>query len=581
MGDLDRPESLTNIPAPTAQSEIRRRVIYLMMFRLVLISLVLGSTLLIWWVTDADISSASSIAVFVIIGATYLLTVIYGIALQRGVDPGRLGELQTIADLITTTLLVHVTGGAKSAYTFFFALSIIGAATIRFRRGAVITAIASAVLFTGVSLLAWSGLVPEPSTLGIPTAELRGIELARYVGLNLATFAGVGFLAVNLGQQIQQTVASLESEREAAADLYTLHEDIVRCLSSGLITIDERDRVLTINRAACELLRTQPARTVGRPLELLLPGIGAKLARLPRRGSLRRGDLVTRRGDEKIVVGLSVSPLRDNADRVIGRVLNFSDLTELRTMEKQVKHAERLAAIGTLAAGIAHEIRNPLASISGSIELMTSAPDQDNRPLMRIVTREIDRLNVMISDLLDYANPGPRELVEFDVAALVHETVHVFEQDHAFDGVELRITDDSLRAGLLLTGDAGRIRQVFWNLLRNAAQAATDGGANVVVHISEAEGYAVIEVRDDGPGMSADQISQVFDPFFTTKKGGSGLGLATSHNIITEHGGSIEARSPEGDGARFVVRLPLETTGTFAEWRKDRPVPAYTRSQDE
>ncbi len=573
---------LAGRPALSARSENERRVVYLMLFRLVLITLVLGATLLLWTFLDADISGAGSLSVFVIIGLTYLLTVLYGLALRRGADPARLGHLQLNADLVITTLLVHVTGGVMSAYTFFFPLSIIAAATLRFRAGAITAAVASAVLFISVSLLGWSGLVPMPHASGVNPTQLGVLAMARSLGLNLAAIVGVGFLAVNLGAQLQRTVASLASEREAAADLYTLHEDIVRSLSSGLITVDERDRVLTINGAACELLQVTPAQAIGRPIERIAPGLGTRLSTLPARDSLRRGDMVTTVAGEKLVLGITVSPLRDNQDRVIGRVLNFSDLTDLRKMEKQVKHAERLAAIGTLAAGVAHEIRNPLASISGSIELLSSAPDQDNRPLMEIITREIDRLNQMITDLLDYTNPGPRELVEFDYAAMVCETAEVFQRDPAFAGVDIAIDEGSTTSGLLLLGDPGKLRQVIWNLLRNAGEAALTGSGTVHLRVAEEAGMAVAEVRDDGPGMDEGQISQVFDPFFTTKQGGSGLGLATSHSIITEHGGEIRAHSAgRGKGARFVARIPLERTGSFAEWRRSEAVPAYTGRRDE
>ncbi len=568
--------------AVSLRDESQRRVVYLMLFRLVLITLVLGATLLLWAFTKADISGVGSLSVFAIIGLTYLLTVFYGLALRRGADPEKLGRLQLHGDLVITTLLVHVTGGVESAYTFFFPLSIIAAATVRFRSGAITAAIAGAVLFISVSLLGWSGLVPLPHASGVDPTQLSVVGLARALGLNLAAIIGVAFLAVNLGAQLQRTVASLASEREAAADLYTLHEDIVRCLSSGLITVDERDRVLTINAAACELLQVTPGQAVGRTIDRIAPGLGAKLADLPARDSLRRGDMVTNVSGEKLVLGITVSPLRDNQDRVIGRVLNFSDLTELRKMEKQVKHAERLAAIGTLAAGVAHEIRNPLASISGSIELLSSAPDQDNRPLMEIITREIDRLNQMITDLLDYTNPGPRELVEFDYAAMVCETAEVFQRDPAFAGVDVAVDDGSTTSGLLLLGDPGKLRQVVWNLLRNAGEAALSGSGTVRLRIAEDNGSAVVEVSDDGPGMDEGQISQVFDPFFTTKQGGSGLGLATSHNIINEHGGEIRAHSEgRGKGARFVVRIPVERTGSFAEWRRNEGVQAYTGRRDE
>ncbi|HUH03524.1 MAG TPA: ATP-binding protein [Kofleriaceae bacterium] len=579
----ERPESLTTIPAPTARAEVERRVIYLMLFRLVLITLVLGATALLWWLGDADLASWSALLVFGVIAMTYLATVIYAIALRRGANLNRLINVQLAGDVLTATLLVHVTGGAGSAYTFFYPMAIVGAATVRFRSGAMSVAVASVAFFIASSLLAWLGVLPAPSPHGVSGADLSAIELARALGLNLAAFAGVAFLAVNLGQQLQRTVASLESEREAAADLYALHEDIVRCLSSGLVTVDARDRVLTINQVACEILETAPGASVGRPVDQVLPGLAAKLEGLPARDSLRRDDLVVRLGARSLVLGLSISPLRDNQDRVIGRVLNFQDLTDLRKMEKQVQHAERLAAIGTLAAGVAHEIRNPLAAISGSIELLRSAPDEDNRPLMDIITREIDRLNRMIGDLLDYANPGPREFVEFDFAELVHETLAVFARDTGLNEVTVQVAKGSLEHGLAIVGDPSKLKQVLWNLLRNAAEAARTGGGTVSVRVDRDRQDALVEVLDSGPGIDENHISHVFEPFFTTKKSGSGLGLATSHNIILEHGGTIRAESHEGQGARFVVRLPLDSSGTLD---RQRGVPAesvqrYTRERDE
>jgi two-component system sensor histidine kinase PilS (NtrC family) len=536
-----------------AATGLRRRVTYLMLFRLVLISLVLGATIFLSTLGDYDIASPYSLILFAIIGTTYLLTVIYAVALQRGFDPARLGDVQMVADLATTALLVHVTGGASSAYTFFFPLAIIGAATIRYRKGAVAVAAASVALFVAVSLLGWKGILPTPAGQRILPTDLGSLEVIRAMALNGAAIASVAVLAYTLGAQIQRTAESLEFEREAAADLYALHEDIVRSLSSGLITIGTRGNVLAVNQAAVDMLDRPPTELIGRPVDAVLPGIDALLAGVDARDLLRRGDLTI--GERAF--GISVSPLRDNGDRLIGRVVNFQDLTELRQMEGQVKRAERLAAIGKLAAGIAHEIRNPLASISGSIELLRAAPADDAAALMAIITREIERLNRMISDLLDYANPQPRERVPFDLAALVDETLRVFVQDKSFDGVEVVLDPGSPTEGLLLEGDPAKLRQVLWNLLRNAAEAATAGGKHVTVKVGRGDDMAVVEILDDGAGMEPSVVEHVFEPFFTTKRRGTGLGLATSHNIVAEHGGRIQVVSEPGAGSSFTVLLPV------------------------
>lgn len=545
---------------------LRRRVVYLMLFRLVLISLVLGSTLVLWWLSDVDLSTPSSMVVYAIIATTYLLTIVYALAVNRAVDLVRLANIQLALDLVTSALLMHVTGGAQSAYTFFFPLAIIAAAIVHFRTGAVVVAGAAALLYSAVALLGWLELLPVPQGQAVLPWHATAVELGRAMALNLAACAGVAVLASNLGSQIQQTSLSLASQRDVTANLYALHEDIVRSLSSGLLTVDPGGAVLTVNQAACDILGAPADALVGRPLAEIMPGIEHALAELGTQHVAQRRDLVRARPDgAEQVLAVSVSQLRSNRDEVIGGVVNFQDLTEMRTMERQVRRAERLAVIGTLAAGVAHEIRNPLASISGSIELLRAAPQvdagDDSGALMDIVTREVDRLNALITDLLDYTNPQPRALVGFDLAGLARETVQVFVQDRSVEGV--RVTCEGL-AALEIVADPGRIRQVLWNLLRNAGEAAR---SRLVVRVGRRDAMAVVEVCDDGPGIEPEHLERVFDPFFTTKHQGSGLGLATCHSIAREHGGNIHAENQPGGGCRFVLALPLSTQPRPAEER--------------
>ncbi|HWM87888.1 MAG TPA: ATP-binding protein, partial [Kofleriaceae bacterium] len=385
------------------------------------------------------------------------------------------------------------------------------------------------------------------------------IDLSRSLGLNLAAIVGVSILALNLATQLQRTSASLASERTAAADLLTLHSDIVRCLSSGLLTVDPWDMVLTVNLSACEILSTTPARAVGAPVEKLLPGLSAQMTGLGAKGALQRGELtVARPGQLDLVIGISVSPLADHGGRFLGRVVNFQDLTDLRKMEVSVKQAERLAVVGGLAAAVAHEIRNPLASISGSIELLGQMPqsDEDSRALMGIVTREIDRLNGLLTDLLDYANPRPLKAAPIDLAELVRDTVRVFGQDRGLAGVTVDTRMDDRADGVPYHGDAAKLRQVLWNLIRNAAEAAAQGGGHVVVELRPGAHEVAVRVRDDGPGIPREHRERVFEPFFTTKSRGSGLGLATVINLVNDHRGTVQLESQPGRGTCLTVRLP-------------------------
>jgi two-component system, NtrC family, sensor histidine kinase PilS len=542
-------------PTEDSTPDLRRRLTYLMLFRVALITLVLGATTLLYWLGDADLAAPGSLLLYGIIGTTYLLTIIYVGALRRLTRLSRLAHTQLAVDLVIASLLVHMTGGAQSAYTFFYPLTIIGAATVCSRDATIWVALAAALLFLLVGLLTWSGFLPAAAGLG--ARPVSPLDLSRSLGLNLAAIGGVSILALNLATQLQRTSASLASERTAAADLLTLHSDIVRCLSSGLLTVDPWDMVLTINESACEILSTRPGEAVGATVEKVLPGLSAQMKGLGPKGSIQRSELhVERPGRPDLVVGISVSPLADHGGRFLGRVVNFQDLTELRKMEVSVKQAERLAVVGRLAAAVAHEIRNPLASISGSIELLGQMPqsDEDGRALMGIVTREIDRLNGLVSDLLDYANPRPLKIAPIDVTELVRDTVRVFGQDRGLASVTVDTRMEE--RGVRLHADAAKLRQVLWNLIRNAAEAAAQGGGHVVVELESGSHEVAVRVRDDGPGIPSEHRDRVFEPFFTTKSRGSGLGLATVLNLVTDHRGTVQLDSQSGRGTCFTVRLP-------------------------
>jgi two-component system sensor histidine kinase PilS (NtrC family) len=537
--------------------DLRRRLTYLMLFRVALITLVLGATTLLYWLSDADLGAPGPLLLYGIIGTTYFLTIVYVGALRSLRALSRLAHTQLSVDLVIASLLVHMTGGAQSAYTFFFPLTIIGAATVCSRDATFWIALAAALLFILVGILTWSGFLP--TSVGFAAREVSPLDLSRSLGLNLAAIVGVSILALTLATQLQRTSASLASERSAAADLLTLHSDIVRCLSSGLLTVDPWNMVLTINQSACEILSTRAADAVGTPVETVLPGLSAQMMGLGPVGAIQRSELrVERPGGADLVVGISVSPLADHGGRFLGRVVNFQDLTEMRQMEVSVKQAERLAVVGGLAAAVAHEIRNPLASISGSIELLGQMPqsDEDARALMGIVTREIDRLNGLISDLLDYANPRQLKIAPLDVGELVRDTVRVFGQDRGLCGVTVDAHTEAPGGAAEMHGDAAKLRQVLWNLLRNAAEAASQGGGHVVVEVEGGAREVAVRVRDDGPGIPSEHRDRVFEPFFTTKSSGSGLGLATVLSLVTDHRGTVQLESQVGCGTCFTVRLP-------------------------
>jgi two-component system sensor histidine kinase PilS (NtrC family) len=533
-------------PAAAPATDLRRRVTRLLLLRTIVVSVVLGLSLWLLLRTESPPRGAVWLQ-SAIIAATYLASVVFGVLLRQGFDPKRVARPMLANDLALTSALVFITGGAQSPYTFLYALTIVAAGALSYRRGAVTVTIATLVSMMLVSLLAWAHVVDVPTASTVFPWDQSGLDLVRTLGINVAAMIGVGALSFIFGDQLQKGAETLATTRRAAAELLSLHQDIVRSLSSGLITTSPSGIVLTANHAAAEILRTSPSLLVGRPVEQILPGLG----------ELRRGDLtVPTSGDER-VLNFAVSPLRDVKDQVIGRVINFSDLTDLRRLEQHARRTERMATVGQLAAGVAHEIRNPMASISGSIELLRANPQasDDDRALMTIVHREIQRLNVLIGDLLDYANPRNKQPVDFDLASLIDETVQVARGDQNFADVEL--TAEVADKPLPIFADPAKIRQVVWNLIRNAADAASNGGKHVRVEVRRngAEG-AAITVADDGPGIPEHMVTRIFDPFVTTKQKGTGLGLATCHAIVAEHGGRIDVETEVGKGTKMIVTVP-------------------------
>jgi len=512
-------DSLVRAPVSSAPSDLRRRVARLLALRTLVVTFVLG--LSVWLLAAQEHPARSAMWLqSAIIAAQYVATVVFGALLRGGFPPQRVALPMLAVDLVLTSALVWSTGGATSPYIFLYALTIVAAGALSYRRGAVVVTIASLGVMFAVGLL---------------TNHQPVVELVRTLGINTAALIGVGALSYIFGDQLERGAETLATTRRAAAELLTLHQDIVRSLSSGLITTAPDGSIITANESAAEILGKEEL--AGLPIETVMPGVSALVE--------RRADLVV--GTKAL--GVTVSPLRDERDQVVGRVINFQDLTELRRLEQHARRAERLATVGQLAAGVAHEIRNPLASISGSIELLRASPQasDDDRTLMTIVHREIQRLNGLIGDLLDYANPRPAQALEIDVAALIDEMLTVARADAAFASVEL-VAD--LERPLHVTADPSKLRQVLWNLVRNAAEA---GGKTVRV---EARAGATITITDDGWGMAKDVLARMFDPFFTTKPKGTGLGLAICYAIVAEHGGRIDADSEVGKGTKVVVTLP-------------------------
>ena len=539
--------------------ETLRTIQYLMVFRVAMATLLLG-TVVATALGNGGVDSLSGPFPrfgFGMLFATYLASVGYGIAFRRVKNLIRFAYLQITGDLVLATLLIHATGGGQSPFFFLYFLDVVAVALLAQRRGAAVAAGASAVLMIAVSVAGYLRVLPlVPGQSWLPW-EVSRDDLVMRLALNAVALGAVGVLTTHLARQTRQAGERLTRHERYAGDLATLHENTIRSMTSGLVTLDLEGRVTSINEAGSEILGVPRARLLAEPLEVHLPQLALLLLEAGPQGTIRRAEITALRDDGAVRnLGISAAPLADYTGGVIGRVIHFQDLTELRRMQLEVERAERLASIGRLAAGIAHEIRNPLASISGSIEMLKTTPgaDADSRQLMDIAVREVDRLNRLITDLLDYARPHKEERRRLDLGEHAGEIVRAFEQERR-EKITVAV---ELPAGVIVEAAPGQLRQVLWNLIRNAADAmSTSGGGEIGVRLGTDGPRAALAIRDQGAGIPRDRLDRLFEPFYSTKTGGTGLGLATVARIVTDHGGTVDVSSEPGQGATFTVRLPL------------------------
>jgi two-component system sensor histidine kinase PilS (NtrC family) len=547
-------------------TEDRRTLRGLMLFRVVLASvllLCLVSLVLTTRGEDTGIAPSFAFFLFGLLGVAYLATIVYAFILPRVQNLVRFAYVQIGVDLLLITILVHATGGVQSAFTILFMIQIIAVALLPERYGAAYVAVASAVLVLVVSLAGYFRLLPIVPGQGVMPWELQPFDVLFRLVLNVAAIATMGALGLNLSGQTQRAGERLARHEQYAGDLASLHHNTIRCLSSGLVTVTMEGRITSINEAACDILGLQQRQALGAALADRIPGLGRIFAEAGPVGTVRRHETQGVRPDGSIRhLGISATPLSDHTGEIIGRVLHFQDLTELRRMQGQVERAERLASIGRLAAGIAHEIRNPLASISGSVEMLRQIPevDDESRQLVDIAVREVDRLNRLITELLDYARPHAEERQPLDLGELATEIAKVFEYERREAAVHVEVEAEPASC---IEAAAGQIRQVLWNLIRNAADAMPEGG-KVRIRIfrqlspngPQAAPMTVLSVQDTGIGIKREDVVHIFEPFFSTKRGGTGLGLATVARIVEDHRGHIEIESTPGQGTEFVLRFP-------------------------
>jgi two-component system sensor histidine kinase PilS (NtrC family) len=497
-----------------------------------------------------------TLPIFVVVVA---LSLIYIVALRFLNRLELQAACQLFADVMLVTWLVWATGDVTSPYTVLYILVIAAAGVLLGPRGAINISVGCAAVFTAVSFAAAAGVLPRFSRFALETSYLKTIQT---IGLNDVAFLVVGLLAARLAERQSRSDVELIETKETLVNLRALHERIVESIRSGLVTTDLEGRIYTFNAAAEEITGYNANDVIGEEATIFFGELKDRV-----RDSLQaaaageptprfEADCLSSDGLH-LRLGFGISPLFSEGGETTGLVITFQDLTDVRAMEETSRRQDRLAAVGRVSAGIAHEIRNPLAAMRGAIQVLRSdvAPESSEGQLMEIILRESDRLNKIIADFLTYARPHAGSFASVDLREPLNETFTLLRHSPEIrDGhaLEESLPDEPM----MTTADAAQLKQVFWNLSRNAMQAMPDGGKLRAELRRTNAGRLRITFTDTGKGMAPEQVERLFEPFSTSTSGGTGLGLSIVYQIIRDHGGTINVRSREGEGTTITIELP-------------------------
>lgn len=526
-----------------AGAEHRRsyaRISYFMLFRLSMLAFFTVVAGLLFYARGDAYDPPYVSFVWVTLAVGYALTLTWAYWLPRTPDPSRIASLQTAADILVSAVVVQMTGGVDSGFATLYLIAVLGAATMGGPRHTWAAAGACTIIYLVMSTLQLGGIVAPYSHSEVP--PLAPKDWWPSVSRTVAGLVGVSVLSSYLNAQLTRSVSQV-------GNLRAFNENIVRSLNSGLITLDLEERIIYFNPAARTILDLEDD-FIGKPVDGVLPLLPTHLDGFEGREELQ---VITPSG-RALRIGLSRTALFDADGHQLGSIVNFQDVTPLHELTQRARRNERLAALGGLAASVAHEIRNPLAAISGSAELLGSAPlaDEDQR-LLGIIQRESKRLDSLITDLLTYTRPRAPQTVAIDLRRTVAEACDAFRHDPAAAHLEI---DVDAPYPVPVEVDPAHLTQAMWNLLRNAAQATMRRG-RIWVELRPHQDRVELSISDTGAGIRPEHMDSIFDPFFTTKDAGTGFGLAFVHRIVEDNGGSISATSTLGRGTTFTLTFPL------------------------
>jgi two-component system, NtrC family, sensor histidine kinase PilS len=517
---------------------------WLVKVRIIILTLLLGIELIIARLTPTTLPVGLFVGIILL---WYAISGFYLLLLSFWEEHRIQSAVQVCTDLILVTLVVYVTGGVDSSLNFLYPLVIIVASVLLPRTWTYLTAALAFIFYGCVLELAHFEAIPSYSTTHPGPRALQAI-----IWINLCAYLAVAYLAGLLAAKLRQASVKLKHTSGALENLQALHENIIQSISGGLITTGLDGHVTLVNTAAQGLLELSERDLWGKSVSELfldpLPQVESERTHSEVRRVAKNGFTRTFR--------VRASALAMPERGTLGYVYTFDDLTEIRRLEREMRMQDRLAAVGRLAAAIAHEIRNPLTSIAGSASMLSGMPNlnEEHRQLLQIVTRESERLNAIITDFLAYSRNKRYQLTDVDLLPLLEDTLTLLEHRLIAENTGIKIERHFEVTEARAWADGDKIKQVFWNFCENAVRAMKEGGI-LTVSVSAINEDWNISFADTGPGINPQLVDKIFEPFQSQFEGGTGLGLAIVYQIVQAHDGKVWARSKLGQGSEFVLRL--------------------------
>ncbi len=549
------------------REELSSRLQRLMFMRVVVISFLLGASVFIQVRQTKAYFGDLQTTHYALIVSIYFLTIIYVLLLKKLKNLTKLAYGQLLLDTLLVTAIIYATGGSESIFSFLYMLVIINGSILLYRRGGMIIASVSSILYGTLLDLHYFRVIEPLGSRLVQANPYQEAYLFYTIVVNVAAFYLVALLSSYATEQARKSRVELKAKQDDIVKLEALNEWIVRSIGSGLITLTDQGRIIAFNPAAEKMFGIPLGGVIGKEAADVLPFIKEHIQIHLNCMEHSRDEFIDlsyqKASGEKLFLRCSISPLHLPEGGHGGHILFFQDMTAMKHIEEEMRKVEGLAMAGRLAAGIAHEIRNPMASISGSIQILKESLDKEdiNSQLMDIILREINRLNDLLSDFLLFARPKQAKIEWFDLNELILESLDFFRNSGKW--VDRTNIHTQFHTPLRLESDPQQVRQVLWNLLLNASEAMPNGGAlfistELVNHKGGADNrhkHVRVTIRDTGKGFTEDAIHHLFTPFFTTKEGGSGLGLAIVKRIVEGLRGRVYGKNHSEGGAEITIIL--------------------------